>query len=218
MYGRNGHLSNSHINHKIMRKYIWILIFSIFAITEIQAQNTNRSGIIAELCVGTPLNLENITTIGTDDYQIHRLLFDISVGYRFATSRHWAVDIKLNALTDMCGIDSSRSLLAISLIPGLRYTSVEFHKNISFYTSLNAGFGIRINQNIIDNKYPSYMCGYWELGLNLNEKIYIGTFINDIWLSRLETEPNITIDEDYVLYIGDYCNIFLLGLKFGYRF
>ena len=203
-----------------MKKYICTLILAIASIIGIQAQNANRSGVILELGAATPIKSDIINVWTNDEFcKMPVIVFDISAGYRFATSPNWAVDIKLNTLFDCMDTDPY-DLLVFNLGSGIRYTSCEFYKNLSFYSSLNVGLGTRITRIPDTDDLPLYLSGIMELGLNLNEKISLGIFANVMLIRKIYWECNSGehIKSDCKCHVDELCNNITLGVKLGYRF
>lgn len=204
-----------------MKKVFLILIFILTTIGGF-AQNANRSGIFCEVGIGSvvrdnslietkinyqPLNNGKIKREIVYVYD-NGLKLNIALGYRFSTSRYFAIELKGEAEAGEYGQKS----LYLGVLPGIRYTSPELIGNMSIYTTLNAGFFIN-KDSAAQN--PSFSIG---VGLNLTTHFYLGAF-SLFNLNREDYDCH-----DYGIYTDEYGVEHKerfngsVGVNLGYRF
>ncbi len=209
-----------------MKRIILLIAVAVLAVSG-YAQNANRSGFFAEASAGAtmgnaPLKNYSVYTVdeGNKIVKYREKMYsggfmpEVGLGYRWATSNNFAVDVKLKY---QYLSDNSK----IKLMPGIRYTSVELSKssNVSLYASANIGaqggndpaddvfrvgfaYELSVGFNITSKLYAGLI---WSAGLGYKEYNYIGHVdgsFEDVNLNDL--------DNNY--HYG------LLGLTIGYRF
>lgn len=143
--------------------------------TALQAQNANRSGVFVELGAGltagdSPNQAGEIVSefIPTVDNKATLNLYrkvdktsgvcaNLGVGYRWATSLHFAFELKLQAMSHVSNFTET---LAINLKPGVRYTSREISGSTSLYANANVGLGSFVDHATLSVPY--------EVGVGFN--------------------------------------------------
>ena len=191
------------------------------------AQNANRSGFFAEVAAGATMG--NVPLKSYDVYMFYEgydknivkyrekvysngFMPEIGFGYRWATAKNLAVDVKLKY---QYLSDNSK----IKLMPGIRYTSSELseNSNISLYASAN--IGAQGGNDPADDVFRVGFAYELSVGLNITSKLYAGL----IWSAGLGyKEYNYINNSDggfYDINLSDNNYHYgLLGLTIGYRF
>lgn len=185
------------------------------------AQTANRKGFFMEIeggaALGQMLKYEvierssnNYSTPQTIDYKKGGATGGIDLGYRWATSESFAVEVKLGFFTKLSDVKNTHQL---QLMPGLRWTSTDFG-SMSAYVSLNTGIGVAVRSG---NFYIPFELG---AGLNLTRKLYAGLYFTEYFAA---TNSNIARGIDLKPEYDCAANIYLksygtLQVKLGYRF
>lgn len=217
-----------------MKKMIFMLLLAVLSVAGVSAQNANRSGFFLELGAGgfviNPPMLKVTTTYkqtgtsvpstisGNDVIEYENVLkYSFNVGYRFAKSRHWAVDCRLNCMFSDGMLDE---MFVVGIMYGARYVSPELFRNFSLYGALSVGPMFRLDKiDYVSGDVNIYGGANFELGCNLSNKLYMGAF-----LSLYGGVPSPEYNEYYNEYIEDkqYTDEIringLLGAKLGFRF
>ena len=219
-----------------MKKIMLSIVVMFMTSIGVLAQNANRSGFFMEFGAGSFVvnpPIEKVTIsykqTGTQaptsvtreeliEYESD-VKYSATIGYRLATSRHWAIEMKANCLF---GKELFDEMFMIMGMPGVRYTSPELFRNISLYSSLHLGIGARLDKSDFIHQPVAYG-GDFELGINLSNKFYIASF-----LSVQNTKQSVEIYEYYIS--GNHINAYpyeytderifsgVLGGKLGFRF
>lgn len=223
------------------KKFLISIVVALVSVAAAWSQNANRSGLFLEFGAGGYVMNPPIKSVSVSYKQssgitpvtmtreelveyMGGMKYDFSMGYRFATSSNWAVNVKVNALFDGKSLNEG-GLLIGRLMPGIRYTSPELFKNVSLYAMLSAGAGIRICGSA--DYYASgasvrlAITGGLEFGVNFTEKLYVGVAFDVIAMKESVTGIYSYYEKELgypVLYSEDWCNSGLLGVKLGFRF
>lgn len=167
-----------------MKKLILLFIIGLIAATAVQAQNANRSGFIVEAGVGaavgdTPCYVESYEGGGWSDARAGGAGLNVGLGYRFAISLPLALEVKAYWSGLTSGMYAS---MAICFLPGIRYTTREFYRNLSAYIGLNVGLALG-NDDWTDDS--SSWGGAYQLsaGVNLTNNVNVGLFFDGLTLS-----------------------------------
>lgn len=198
---------NSSTNTKF---FIFIISLIILSTIGAYGQNANRNGAFWEVQGGCAFgryleipksNYDNLPN------ESGGVIVSLNCGYRFATSKHFAVDIKLGYFANL---KESHYTTQIRLLPGIRWTSKDFNSNNSVYMSLNSGLGINPTKH-----FGIFIPFEFSSGLNFSSNLYAGIVFN----YSLATGENWDIWENshsfYEIYRHSYPT---LGIQFGYRF
>ena len=186
----------------------------VLATSSVFGQNANRRGFFVELqggaALGEVLYLEPMDG-GQNPiaYLKGGFVGSLDLGYRFRTSRHFALEAKVGLWSDFADFGNTWNF---RILPGIRWTSSEFGKNQSAFIALNTGFGFG------GYDYYSYFTVPVELGagINFTPNLYAGI----VW------EYNLFVGEDdeYHFHFGN--NSYSkcgrtynsLAIRLGYRF
>lgn len=209
-----------------MKRIILLIAVAVLAVSG-YAQNANRSGFFAEASAGAtmgnaPLKNYSVYTVdeGNKIVKYREKVYsggfmpEVGLGYRWATSNNFAVDVKLKY---QYLSDNSK----IKLMPGIRYTSAELSKssNVSLYVSAN--IGAQGGNDPADDVFRVGFAYELSVGFNITSKLYAGL----IWSAGLGyKEYNYVghIDGSFEdVNLNDLDNNYhygLLGLTIGYRF
>lgn len=210
-----------------MKRLLILLVGCLLIVAGMQAQNANRSGFFIELqgggAIGTVMDYRTEVYGNGNDYEDCNpyikggFVGGIDLGYRFATSRAFAFEVKVDAWSNF--LDFGKCLY-LDLLPGIRWTSEEIASNVSMFLSLNAGFGILkedVQMNIpIEIGLGCNLTNQFYLGLFLSERIYMGDSISGYYDSGYYGDYY----DDYYWESGSYLpkSYASVGLKLGYRF
>lgn len=195
-----------------MKKFLLLMSAALFCVA-LQAQNANRSGLFVELGGGftagdSPNQAGKIVSEfvpSTDNnaaINLYRKVdktsgacVDLGVGYRWATSLHFAFEVKLQAMSHVSNFTET---LAINLKPGVRYTSREIIGTTSLYANANAGLGAFVDNTTLSVPY--------EVGVGFN-------FGNNI-------SAGLVWDAQYAVSKHEYhgAHYGMAGIRLGYRF
>lgn len=213
-----------------MKLKIFLLMAIVSLITlSSNAQNANRSGCFFEIGTGALIGNNPIADIKmgeivkeNNSQNYHQktteifgepFRYNVNFGYRLATSKHCAFDLKLKGI-----FNYDYNIIDVSMFGGsfgFRYTTAEIYRNISIYTSTELGYlGYQYK---FAGSCDTYISGSIGLGLNLTNRLYTGL----TW----EILSRHTIGWDYwfpyynQLLEEDKGSMFsLIGFNFGYRF
>lgn len=206
-----------------MKKLIIFMLAAVAMALPAAAQNANRSGIFLEVGGGGVLGKSPTYKLSISDgaiLQAHNLAgfgFDFATGYRYATSRFCAVEMKINAQLPMQSVDD----FILGFMPGFRYTSREFSGNSSFFAAINAGlglYGVRYNHFTINMPNPETNLEGSSFSPDFNYELSFGiNFTNAFYASFFW--DGFIIDANRVnLYSKQTCHWGSLGLRLGYLF
>lgn len=219
------------------KKIVMILMAIAIGMVVANAQNANRSGFFMEFGAGsfattppvervsvnftqsatqTPVTMDRIEHV---EYESDMKYVGV-IGYRRATSRHWACEIRTEYVF-------GGRFMAVNIMPGMRYTSREIYKNISLYGGFNAGVAFRLDNTEYNEDIVGAAANV-EFGVNLTNKLYIGVFYSAQMLPE-HPEYHVysfsfgTMEErdSYYYYDGNYKGLKysdIVGLKVGFRF
>ncbi len=210
-----------------MKKLV-LLIVAVFTLSiAAWGQNANRSGIFIEAGAGvlagrTPTYKIEIDHGIVKGYNVGGAGLNLALGYRYATSRSCAVELKVEGSASPKAIVPT---LVLGIMPGFRYTTRELFSNISLFFGVNAGFAagyethmpyLRIGHNMYDN--AAYDIGHYgigsiggcyglTLGMNITSSLYAGLF----WDGYILNDKHRGIEKG-MLHWGT------AGLRLGFRF
>ncbi len=213
-----------------MKKMIFMLLLAVLSVAGVSAQNANRSGFFLELGAGgfviNPPMLKVTTTYkqtgtsvpstisGNDVIEYENVLkYSFNMGYRFAKSRHWAMDCRLNCIFSDGMLDE---MFVVGVMYGVRYVSPELFRNFSLYGALSVGPMFRLDKKdyVHYGNINLYGGANFELGCNLSNKLYMGAF-----LSLYGGVPSPEYYDYEALQYTEKIRINgLLGAKLGFRF
>lgn len=221
-----------------MKKLIITLLIVLAAIPAMFAQNANRSGFFMEVAYGgvtgdTPVMGYSVKNGTVYADCVHGSAVNLALGYRRATSRHWAYEFRIEGQTSTDKPDLG--FVGKVLPVGFRYTSPEVFRNISLYGHFNIGGAIgAVNQSMAksfgeyyyssnttpiqqntDTKYSSmfedndsfgaaYQIG---IGVNLSNHLYVEA----LWDSQVMF-ATYGKDGESTLHWG------MVGARLGFRF
>ena len=128
------------------------------------AQNANRSGFFIEGGVGLPVGSLPVKGTKWENNKLYLLRpsgpdVNIAIGYRRATSRVFAWELKAEASTMPSSFSNAT---VIALMPGIRYTTKELFGNTSMYFGFDAG----VAMGQLNDDYYYYEGRYNEITLN----------------------------------------------------
>ena len=195
-------------------KRLFFILCTLLLCEGLYAQNANRSGSFIELAGGATVGNSPVQsgTIVSDFHpgsdnndaviDLYRKIektggagLSIGVGYRWATSIHFAFEVKLQAVANTTDFTKT---MALNIKPDIRYTSREISGSTSLYANANIGLG-----TFLDN---STMSVPYEVGVGFNFGNHISAGL--IW------------DAQYALskheYHGKHYGMF--GIRLGYKF
>ena len=196
-----------------MKRLFLSIVCVIVTIVGLHAQNANRSGVFIELqggaAFGTVMDKEVAISTGGYQYDYIRQWYlkggfvgSFDVGYRYATSNQFAIEMKAGAWANFQDIGKTISL---DMLPGIRWTSKEISGNISMFLSLNAGCGL----NFLEGEVAPLIPVEVGVGVNLTNQLYAGVFLSE----RIATGDGKGWPDYY--YPQTHTTA---GLKIGYRF
>lgn len=196
-----------------MKRLLLSIVCLLATIIGLQAQNANRSGVFVELqggaAFGTVMDKEIRTGDSWYDYDYIRQWYikggfvgSFNVGYRYATSNQFAIEMKAGAWGNFQNIDNTFTL---DMLPGIRWTTKEISGNVSMFLSLNAGCGL----NFINGDVTTLIPVEVGVGVNLTNQLYAGVFLSE----RIATGAGIGYTTTY--YPQTHTTA---GIKIGYRF
>lgn len=205
-----------------MKKVILLLISIFLATSAISAQNANRKGFFMELqgglsfgdIVKAEINKESknygYEKIAEATYLKGGVSGSFDIGYRFRTSNHFALEVKLGLWANFADF---RDTWQMRFMPGLRWTSKEFSGNISSFVSGNIGIGTAPSDGYFgDNVFiPAEIAA----GLNFSPQFYMA-FVWNINVMLTTCNPTDYINKLLVEYETNTYNT--VGLRFGVRF
>lgn len=191
-----------------MKRIILSIVCILSTIVGMQAQNANRSGVFIELqggsAFGTVMDKKIETNNGSlwnwdrDWYIKGGLVGSVDVGYRYATSNQFAIEMKAGGWANFQDIEKT---ITLDMLPGVRWTSKEIIGNVSMFLSLNAGCGL----SFPDGVYVSIPVEV-GIGFNLTNRLYLGAFVSE----------RISVSGDYFRYYPKTHTT--AGIRLGYRF
>ncbi len=197
---------------------LFAFVALIVTTANMNAQNANRNGWIVEVqggqVIGTAYQSEDFEKGKENGKLVGRrtggFFGSFNFGYRWATSKHCAVELKLIVADNF----SDAKLLQTGLLPGFRYTTKELIGNTSMY--LGANVGASIEPILTEQNCDLAICANTEanVGFNIGNLLSIGIFINYNIPCRINDSTQIRIDG---------CDMYLtsnasLGVKLGIRF
>lgn len=197
-------------------KKIILLLTLFFSLIGASAQNANRAGFFMELAYGY--------ASGLPYYQIHcdpnqmeikplsGSALNVALGPRIKLSRHFALDIRVEAQSFIY-----KKMEDVSLGPVIsaRYTSPEIFNNVSLYASVGAGyyytllFDIDEDISLPESGTVKYFSGRPES--NLPVKINFGMNFTTHFYGGVVYDMRVVFDPTTRI-----ANI--LGVQLGYRF
>lgn len=200
-----------------MKRIILLTVLAVLAMTG-YAQNANRSGFFVEASAGIFNYPYYSTKVNVTDNTLQNVFVtakestfsaDFGLGYRFTTSKYFALEIKAKYIIRPYSDD----YLMVKIMPGIRYTTPELSSNgnISMYLAVNAGallydtdrFGVAYDLSV---------------GFNITTRFYIGL----VWSAQFCLVNYDDGDgDDYFIYIDELSSLKhcgMLGLTLGYRF
>lgn len=205
-----------------MKRIILLTVLAVLAMTG-YAQNANRSGFFVEASAGIFNYPYYSTKVNVTDNTLQNVFVttkestfsaDFGLGYRFTTSKYFALEIKAKCF-DLANLDKS-GFLMFKLMPGIRYTTPELssNSNISMYLALNAGAVFQLaEKDFKDEMYGKCYFGVAydvSVGFNFTTDFYTGF----IWSAQLCSVERLCLN------VGStgltHCG--MLGLTLGYRF
>lgn len=206
-----------------MKRIILLIVVAVLAMTG-YAQNANRSGFFVEASAGIFNYPYYSTKVNVTDNTLQDVFVttkestfsaDFGLGYRFTTSKYFALEIKAKCF-DLANLDKS-GFLMFKLMPGIRYTTPELssNSNISMYLALNVGAVLQLVEYEDENHYwgdPVQPGAAYDVsvGFNFTTHFYTGF----IWSAQLCSVDHLSSN---VSDIGvKHCG--MLGLTLGYRF
>lgn len=220
-----------------MKRILLILTAFLSLVGMATAQNANRSGVFLELGGGPTFGAK---LLKDGEWTGSSLIVkkaagsgeaNLGVGYRKASSRVFAWEIKAQLSTMPSDLEGS---LTLALMPGFRYTTKELFGNVSMYFGLNAGVAIMpvardyyyggIDLIIGQPDYMDFDNGLsiggkidLQAGLNLTTKIYLGLFFDC-------TIINVINDDSLEMHMGsldinrEFSSLYSAGLRIGFKF
>jgi len=210
-----------------MKKLV-LLIVAVFALSiAAWGQNANRSGIFIEAGAGalagtTPTYKFEVGHGVVKAYNVGGAGLNLALGYRYATSRSCAVELKVEGSVSPKAITPT---FVLGITPGFRYTTRELFSNISLFFGVNAGFAISYETDassiiISGNKEEDAVhdivnygigsfggCYGLTFGLNITSTLYTGVF----WDGYILGNKLRGLERD-MLHYGT------AGLRLGFRF
>lgn len=209
-----------------MKRIILLTVLAVLAMTG-YAQNANRSGFFVEASAGIFNYPYYSTKVNVTDNTLQNVFVttkestfsaDFGLGYRFTTSKYFALEIKAKCF-DLANLDKS-GFLMFKLMPGIRYTTPELssNSNISMYLAVNVGAVFQLAEgydyeandgtNLTAVKFGTAYDV--SVGFNFTTHFYTGF----IWSAQLCSVEHLSSN---VFDIGlKHCG--MLGLTLGYRF
>lgn len=197
-----------------MKKLLLLLVCMLMTASGIQAQNANRSGFIVELQGGAAFGEVLYRSFYSEESEKSMLkggvVGSLDVGYRWATSGHFAFGAKLGVWSDFAEFGKT---LQIRILPGMRWTSKDFgNKNMSAYISFNTGFALSPSCYEI----PVFVPLQLGVGVNLSTHFYAGiVFDYSICVFDHVDCKNYNNYHTYDILASSYP---ALSIKLGYRF
>lgn len=199
-----------------MKRILFTLITALFlGVLGANAQSANRKGFFMELQGGQTIG-DVYRSRNDKNYLKGGMDLGLNIGFRLATSNHWAFQMKLSATENL----SATNAFMPAFLVGMRWISNDFAGNKSVYIGLNAGAGITGGTSDVAPFVPIDI----EAGVNITNKLYIGIFATPrIICGEEEYEyddtyyNNMNWDErvDYIKYLKS--NV-VAGLRIGFRF
>ncbi len=201
---------------RILLAFITIAMLGCLAAN---AQSANRKGFFVDLRGGGVMG----TVYQSDEEVVNEYMkggFDLGLGagYRWATSKSWAVQAKIDLSDNLSApSDYKGDLLSLAALLGVRWTSSDFANNKSAFVGVGTGFGL----NPLAYDTGVYVPIEIEVGINLTNKIAVGVFVlPKIYIAgsvdRCSYEVNNYTYYDYA-YL-DFKSNATAGLKLSYRF
>jgi len=210
-----------------MKKLVLLFVAALTLSFAAWGQNANRSGIFIEAGVGalagtTPTYKAEIDHGIVKGYNVGGAGLNLALGYRYATSRFCAVEVKVEGSASPKAISPT---LVLGIMPGFRYTTRELFSNMSLFFGLNAGFAMSsdcyiygeisgdVASKIVDcdveGSLPDALGGCYGLtiGINFTSSLYAGLF----WDGYILSDKLCGSDEG-MLHWGT------AGLRLGFRF
>ncbi len=203
-----------------MKRIILLTVLAVLAVTG-YAQNANRSGFFVEASAGIFNYPYYSTKVNVTDNTLQNVFVttkestfsaDFGLGYRFTTSKYFALEIKAKCF-DLANLDKS-GFLMFKLMPGIRYTTPELssNSNISMYLALNVGAVLQLVEvgvEYVDLVQPGVAYDV-SVGFNFTTHFYTGF----IWSAQLCSVEHLctNVGSTGLTHCG------MLGLTLGYRF
>lgn len=159
-----------------MKRILFTIICCLTLSAGAYGQNANRSGMFVEAQAGCAFGrvIDGYYNYNGKRYDIYvkgGTVGSLSLGYRWATSRSFAFEVKADAWTDFLSV---KETVLGNVLLGMRWTSREIgNSNKSIYLSFNGGVGFGCNENICANAQLG-------VGCNFTSKLYAGLYFTEI--------------------------------------